>query len=143
MPAWGRRTFLVMLKAQPGTLHQYRKQIHGKGEQIVSCFGFEPRLSAKFQFNSSSSVKMSYDRNIQYLSLISNSSVSTPSDIWKLSDPFIRPLIANQFAVGYYRNFLNNSMNLHWRYIIKIWLMLLSTRNGIELDMISNIESHW
>lgn len=84
---------------------------------------------------------MSYDRNIQYLSLVSNSSVSTPSDIWKLSDTFIRPLVANQFALGYYRNFLNNTIETSLEVYYKSLENVIEYKNGIELDMISNIEN--
>ena len=73
-------------------------------------YGIEPRLSTRIKLNDQSSIKFSYNRNIQYISMISPSSVTTPADIWKLSDQNIKPLIANQYASGYYQNFLNNSI---------------------------------
>ena len=73
-------------------------------------YGIEPRLSTRIKLNDQSSIKLSYNRNIQYISMISPSSVTTPADIWKLSDQNIKPLIANQYASGYYQNFLNNSI---------------------------------
>jgi hypothetical protein len=73
-------------------------------------YGIEPRLSTRIKLNDRSSIKLSYNRNFQYISIISPSSVSTPADIWKLSDQDIKPLIANQYALGYYQNFLNNSI---------------------------------
>jgi hypothetical protein len=40
----------------------------------------------------------------QYLQLISNTS-SYPLDVWLPSDNFIKPQIADQVALGYFRNF--------------------------------------
>lgn len=70
--------------------------------------GLEPRLSLKYQLDDQTSVKTSYNRNRQYIQLLSLTSISTPNDIWKLADPYIKPLIADQAVVGFYRNFLNN-----------------------------------
>lgn len=98
-------------------------------------FGFEPRLSAKFRLNDFSSVKVSYNRNFQYLSMISYSSVSTPADIWKLSDSHIKPLEANQFALGYYRNFLNNSIETSIEVYYKGLNHVIEYKDGANLEM--------
>ncbi|MBN1789628.1 MAG: TonB-dependent receptor [Bacteroidales bacterium] len=98
-------------------------------------FRFEPRLSAKFRLNDFSSVKVSYNRNFQYLSMISYSSVSTPADIWKLSDSYIRPLEANQFALGYYRNFLNNSIETSVEIYYKGLNHVIEYKDGANLEM--------
>lgn len=108
---------------------------------IKSYFGIEPRLSAKLQFSNNSSLKLSYDRNIQYLSLLSNSSVSTPSDIWKLSDSYIKPLATNQFAIGFYRNFLNNTIESSVEVYYRNLSNIIEYKNGVELEMVNNIET--
>jgi hypothetical protein len=98
-------------------------------------FGLEPRLSAKLRLNDFSSVKVSYNRNFQYLSMISYSSVSTPADIWKLSDSYIRPLEATQFALGYYRNFLNNSIETSVEIYYKGLNHVIEYKDGANLEM--------
>jgi hypothetical protein len=114
---------------------------YGKNKVIQFYHGFEPRLSARVKLNEESSIKMSYNRNIQYISLISYSSVSTPSDIWKLADPFIKPLIANQFAIGYYHNFFNNTIEASVEVYYKGLLNVVDYKNGAQLEMNSNIET--
>jgi len=104
-------------------------------------FGFEPRLSVKFQMNYRSSFKASYNRNYQYLSLISYSSVSTPADIWKLSDSYNRPLVANQFALGYYRNLLNNSIETSVELYFKGLTNVIEYKDGAILEMNDNIRN--
>ncbi len=65
----------------------------------------EPRFSFAYQINDDQSVKASYNRMVQYLQLISNTSSPTPLDVWTPSDNFIKPQIADQVALGYFKNF--------------------------------------
>lgn len=111
------------------------------GELIRFYHGFEPRLSLLLKLNQESSVKMSYNRNLQYISLVSYSSVSTPGDIWKLANPFVKPLIANQFAVGYYRNLFNNTIETSVELYYKKLDNVLDYKNGAQLEMNSYIET--
>lgn len=103
-------------------------------------FGFEPRISARIQLSDKNSIKMSYNRNIQYLSMISQSSVSTPGDIWKLSNSRIKPLIANQFAVGYYRNYSNNSIETSIEVYCKNLANIIEYKDGADLEMNEYLE---
>jgi len=114
---------------------------YGRNEIIKFYHGFEPRLSARIKINDRSSLKMSYNRNIQYISMITFTNVSTPSDIWKLSDPFIKPLIANQYAVGYYRNFFNNTIEASVEAYFKDLTNVVEFEDGAQLEMNKFIEA--
>lgn len=103
--------------------------------------GFEPRVSVRIKVNEYSSLKLSYNRNIQYISMISYTNVSTPADIWKLADTYIRPLIASQFAVGFYRNFYNNSIEASIEAYYKEMKNVVEYTNGPELEMNNHIET--
>lgn len=81
----------------------------GKGEFFSPKSFLEPRFSAKYILNESSSVKLSYNRNAQYIHLLSNTAASIPLDIWTPSNPNINPQISNQVAGGYFRNFKQNT----------------------------------
>ncbi len=113
---------------------------YNKNAPIQTYYGFEPRLSSKFQIDEHSSVKISYNRNIQYLSLISYSTVATPSDGWKLADPYIKPLIANQIAIGYFRNFLSNSIEVSVEMYYKSLKNVIEYKNGGNFEMNRHIE---
>jgi hypothetical protein len=65
----------------------------------------EPRFSIKYELTEQSSIKASYNRMAQYIHLMSNTAASTPLDIWSPSTNNINPQIANQVALGYFRNF--------------------------------------
>ncbi len=80
------------------------------GEIYNTYGGLEPRLGLKYSLNENSSVKMSYNRTRQYIQLASNSTSSSPLDVWFSSSPNVKPQIADQVALGYFRNFYNNQI---------------------------------
>jgi len=65
-------------------------------------------LSVKGNPSSSSSLKASYTRNTQNLHLITNSVTTSPTDKWIMNTNIIKPEIADQFSLGYFRNFKDN-----------------------------------
>ncbi|MBD3635748.1 MAG: TonB-dependent receptor [Crocinitomicaceae bacterium] len=77
----------------------------GKGEIYNTYWGLEPRVGMTYIINESSSVKASYNRTRQYIHLASNSTASSPLDIWFPSSPNVKPQIADQVAIGYFQNF--------------------------------------
>ncbi len=79
-----------------------------RSETIAAYNNLEPRFSIKYDLNEFSSLKGSYNRMTQYLHLISNTVASTPIDIWLPTTNNIKPQIADQIAIGYFRNFKQN-----------------------------------
>ena len=71
-------------------------------------FGLEPRISLNYSINQKSSIKSSYSRTKQYVHLASNSTAGSPIDVWMPSSPNIEPQLANQAAIGYFRNFFSD-----------------------------------
>lgn len=74
-------------------------------ESMQNYFNLEPRAAVKYELNSSSSLKASYMRTSQYVHLISNTAASIPLDVWTPSTNNIKPQIADQVAIGYFKNF--------------------------------------
>ncbi|MFK7948336.1 MAG: TonB-dependent receptor [Saprospiraceae bacterium] len=81
---------------------------YDNGEFYNNFIGLEPRVNATYLLNNTSSIKASYNRNYQYLHLLSNSNAGTPTDLWIASSPLVQPQIADQIAIGYFRNFKDN-----------------------------------
>ena len=75
------------------------------GELIQRYDNFEPRASLMYQVSPSVSIKASYNRTAQYIHLVSNTTASNPLDIWTPSTNNIKPQLADQVSVGYFRNF--------------------------------------
>ena len=85
---------------------------YGSNKTIAHFNNLEPRAAIAYQINDKQSVKMSYNRMVQYLQLISNTSSPTPLDVWTPSDNFIKPQIADQVAIGYFKNFNDDQYSL-------------------------------
>ncbi len=89
-----------------GTRRQVVTTVDYKGGDVIKTYGnWEPRFAAKYELNSNSSFKMSYNRLAQYIHLISNTTASTPLDIWTPSTNNIKPQIGDQVAGGFFKNF--------------------------------------
>jgi hypothetical protein len=106
---------------------------YGSWESIQYYGGLEPRISAKYSIDRKSSVKASYNRAYQYLHLLSNSTSTQPTDIWVASSNNIKPEIADQIAVGYFRNFKDNKYEFSFEAYYKKMHNLIDYRNGADL----------
>ena len=79
-------------------------------ETIQFYSNLEPRFSFKYSVNPSTSIKGSYNRMSQYIHLVSNTTASLPTDVWTPSTNNIKPQLADQVALGVFKNFLNNQL---------------------------------
>lgn len=75
---------------------------YDKGETIQPYNGPEIRVSARYLVSPRSSFKISYNSLRQYIHMITNTTALSPTDIWKLSDQFVKPQIGEQLSVGFY-----------------------------------------
>lgn len=89
-----------------------------KGETIAQYTNWEPRASFKWQLNPNSSVKGSYNRMVQYLHLISNTTASNPLDVWTPTTLNIKPELGDQYTLGYFRD-LDGAKN--WEASIEVY----------------------
>ena len=106
---------------------------YSKGDVIKTFTNLEPRFSLAYQIRSNQSVKLSYNRMAQYLHLISNTNSPTPIDVWAPSGKFIDPQLLDQFAIGYFKTFKNNSYNIELEAFHKIIENRLDYIDGAEL----------
>ena len=82
-----------------------------KNEKIKNFGNLEPRLGLSYQMNKSSSIKAGYSRVAQYIHLLSNTTSVTPLDVWTPSGTYIEPQLSDQYALGYFKNFNNNTIS--------------------------------
>jgi len=77
-------------------------------ELIKAFHNLEPRFSFRYLVNPTTSVKFSYNRMVQNIHLMSNSTVPVPFNTWQPSSPYLDPEKADQVAAGYFKNFKDN-----------------------------------
>jgi hypothetical protein len=115
--------------------------IHGSGNFYNTNVGLEPRLAATYLLDEVSSIKSSFGRSYQYLHLLSNSTSGTPTDIWIPSSPLVKPEIADQISLGYFRNFESNA----WEFSIEGYYKNLQNQvdyeDGAQAFLNPNIEA--
>ena len=112
-----------------------------KNENVKSYNGLEPRVSARYFLTPDLSVKASYNRTFQYIHTLSNNTTASPIDTWKLSDLNISPQNANQYSLGFYKNFEENTYEVSLEGYYKTIDNILDFKTGAQLLLNENIET--
>jgi hypothetical protein len=115
-------------KATPTGIRRY-----GKGETIADFSNLEPRAAVSLTIDDNQSIKFGYNRMVQYLHLITNTSSPTPLDVWAPSDNFLKPQKLDQFAAGYFRNFKDDAYTLETEVFYKKIKNKLDYIDGADL----------
>ncbi|MEM1340027.1 MAG: TonB-dependent receptor [Bacteroidota bacterium] len=111
------------------------------GESIENFYGFEPRFSARYLVNDDTSLKFSYNRNYQYIHLISNTTSPTPLDIWAPSGQYLEPQYADQFALGYFKSLKDGEYDFNVEAYYKEMYDVTDFIDGADLLFTENIET--
>jgi hypothetical protein len=113
---------------------------YSSGQAVVTYHGPEIRLSARYTLPKESSIKISYNRTRQYIHMLSNTVAVSPTNTWTLSDPNIRPQIADQVSAGYYKNIPGNNLEVSMEIYYKEMQNVLDYKIGSELILNQHIE---
>ena len=103
--------------------------------------GFEPRISVNYTLNNQSSIKASYNRMRQNVHLLSPSTSGTPIDLWLPSTSIIAPEIADQVALGYFRNFSKNKYETSVEVYYKDMQNQIDYKQGTNIILNPTVES--
>jgi len=132
----------------PGSFHSYdssgvitNSATYSSGQFVKTYYNIEPRASLNLIVNEQSSVKASYARNVQNLHLLSNSTSGNPTDLWIPSSNNVKPEIADQISLGYFRNFDENKFEFSTEVYYKNLQNQIDYKNGAELNFNDNVES--
>ncbi|KQS33093.1 TonB-dependent receptor [Dyadobacter sp. Leaf189] len=122
-------------------IYQNGVRQYKSGENIKTYGGPEYRASVRYSVFDNLSLKVSYNTLRQYIHLLTNTMTVSPTDIWKLSDPYIKPQIGDQISVGLYRNFRGNKIEVSLEGYYKNIQNFLDYKGGDSLIMNHNIEA--
>jgi hypothetical protein len=114
---------------------------YASGKTIATHHGPEPRLSLRYSMSRNASVKFSYNRMRQYIQMLSNTTAIAPTDIWKLSDPYIRPQIGDQYSLGFYKNLKGNTFEFSIEAYYKKMTNSVDFKNSAILLLNHHIET--
>ncbi len=112
-----------------------------KGQFIKTYHGPEIRVTARYVINETLSVKAGYNTQKQFIHVLSNTGAIAPTDIWKLSDPNIRPQSGDQLSLGIYKNLKYNTIETSLEVYYKHMNDYLDYKSGAVLVLNHHIET--
>ncbi|HJP64417.1 MAG TPA: TonB-dependent receptor [Mucilaginibacter sp.] len=112
-----------------------------RNNQVINTFGGpEIRISMRYNLNDDMSVKASYNTLRQYIHLLSNTTAISPTDVYKLSDPNIKPQFGQQVSLGLYKNIKQSSIETSVEVYYKKIGHYLDYKSGATLLLNPHIE---
>lgn len=120
---------------------KYDSVILAKGDIGKTYLNLEPRLIANYRMNSVSSIKAGFTRNTQNLHLMSNSTSGSPTDQWLGNSYNTKPEIADQFTLGYNRNFNDNNYEFSVESYYKSMSNQVDYKDGADINSAQDVES--
>ncbi len=112
-------------------------------EPVKTYYGLEPRFSSKFNIDAESSIKVGVTVNNQYLHLVSNSTSTLPTDVWVPSTELVKPQKGIQYAIGYFRNFMNNQFETSVEIYYKDLINQIDYGENYVNDIAADVENEF
>ncbi|MBN2613301.1 MAG: TonB-dependent receptor [Bacteroidales bacterium] len=144
--------YAMFLALGPDTVYKYRQgatlstesridtNVYNPNNIIKTYGGPELRVSARYKTGMNNSVKISYNRIYQFLHMLTNSASVSPTDVWKISDTQVKPMIGDQVAAGFYQNLFSNSVETSVEAYYKKTKNHLDYKGGTELLLNPDLE---
>jgi hypothetical protein len=112
-----------------------------KGEIINTMDGLDLRLSGRYGFTENFSLKVGYTTTRQFIHMLSNTIGISPTHIWKLTDPNIKPQYSQQISMGLYKNMFSNKLETSVEGYVKRIKNYLDYKSGAQLLANERIET--
>ena len=138
--------YSLFLNDGPTTLRNYSPELprlpgtatsltpYAAGTIYNTYGGLEPRLALRMTIGEGRSIKIGYNRMRQYIHLVSNTTAALPTSRWLLSNPNIKPQIADQLSVGYFANGKQNEYEASAEVYYKTLTNAIDYRDGASLQ---------
>jgi hypothetical protein len=118
------------------------KTVPYKSGQFIKTYkGPEIRFSGRYSLTKNFSIKAGYNTLRQYIHMLSNTTAISPTDIWKLSDPNIKPQYGDQVSLGLFKNFKTDSLEMSLEVYYKRLENYLDYKSGAQLVLNPHIET--
>lgn len=114
---------------------------YGNNKIIKTYTGPEIRVSARYIIGDDLSVKAGYNTLRQYIHLLSNSTAISPSDVYQLSDPNIKPQYGDQVSLGLYKNLKSNTIETSVEVYYKRIKDYLDYKSGATILLNDHVET--
>jgi hypothetical protein len=137
----GAKTVFTYLENQPLSDQTVVDTTYYPNFKIIKSYtGLDARFSLRYLINDNNSIKAGYSHNNQYLFMLSNTTSISPTDKWKLCDPFSKPIVGDQYNIGYYSSFNKNNYDASIELYYKENKNVSDYKNGADLTKNEYIE---
>lgn len=142
-----------LLNRGPATVRTYQEngpredetvaslQTYGSGKTYHSTGGLEPRLAVRWSVSEGKAIKAGYSRLRQYIQQVTNTTAALPTSRWHLSDMYTKPVIADQWSLGYFSNTADNAIEASGEVYYKTLTNAIDYRDGAELQLADAVET--
>ena len=113
---------------------------YSKNKVINTYTSPDIRVALRYLLNDDLSLKASYNTMHQFIHLLTNSTAISPTDVYKLSDPNIKPEYGDQESLGLFKNTANNTIELSFEVYYKHINNYLDYKSGAVLLLNEHIE---
>lgn len=107
---------------------------YNRGQFVKTYFNVEPRLALSFAYTETASFKVAYARNVQNVHTLSNSTSASPTDIVLFSSLNIKPEVADQVSLGWFKNFKEGMYEINVESYYKYMQNQIDYRNGADIQ---------
>ncbi len=112
------------------------------GGKIIKTYQSpEFRISLRYVLPGDASIKLGYNTLTQYIHQLSNTISISPTDIWKLSDAYIKPEKGEQYSIGFYKNFNSNNIETSVEFYYKRLNNMIDFKSGASILLNHHIET--
>lgn len=113
---------------------------YAANQQVQTYQGPELRISTRYLIDTRTSLKLSFNTLRQYIHMVTNTTAIAPTDIWKLSDPYIRPQFGQQLSLGIYTQPGDKGLELSLEGYYKTSRNYLDYKSGAKLILNETLE---
>jgi hypothetical protein len=100
----------------------------------------EPRVAVRYSLSDTEALKLSYSRMVQYMHRVSNSAVTSPTDVWYPVTDSIQPQKSHQFSVSWQRTFPKEKIFFSLESYFKRMSDLIGLQEGTNLFFNTDFE---
>ncbi|MFB9078492.1 TonB-dependent receptor plug domain-containing protein [Flavobacterium procerum] len=117
------------------------EKTYGNNETIKTFGGFEPRVGLRYIIDESLFVKAGFDKNYQYIHLLTNNTTQSPTDTWKLSDLNVKPQSGLQYSLGVFKKLDYKDLEISLEGYYKTSKNVLDYKTGSQILLNQDLET--
>ncbi len=138
---FGPKTQYKYESGTPRTEESISDTIHYGSGPISFYSGPEFRLCSNIKLSPGSSMKIGFNRMYQYIQMISNTAAMSPTDIWMLSNKYLKPQRGDQYSIGFYKDLRNKTIEASIETYYKSLKNIIDYKGGAQLTMNEHLET--